>query len=139
MLKSIQWNESLATGIEEIDNDHKKLISFYNDFFAACLSSMGQEVVNTTLNNLIEYTKYHFQHEEELMKKENYPGLAEQKSEHEKLLQTTLELQDKVRQGFSENVSNNVLMFLNNWLETHLMGLDADFAKFVHKSHESIE
>ena len=81
---------------------------------------------------LVEYTKYHFQHEEGLMEKEGYPGFAEQKSEHERLLRTTLALQEKLASGSSDRVSNDTLVFLNNWLETHLMGLDADFAKFIH-------
>ena len=138
MMKSIQWDESLSIGIEEIDNDHKNLIEYYNNFFAACLSSVGPAVVNTTLSKLIEYTKYHFQHEEGLMEKEGYPGLTEQKYEHERLLQTTLELQEKVASGSSDCVSNDTLAFLNNWLETHLMGLDADFAKFIHGSRSAL-
>ena len=133
MMKSIEWNESLLIGITEIDNDHKNWIGYYNDFFAACLSSMGPAVVNATLIKLVEYTKYHFQHEEELMEKEGYPGLAEQKNEHERLLRTTLELQEKVASGSSNSVGNDTLVFLNNWLVTHLMGLDAAFAKFVHE------
>jgi hemerythrin len=132
MMKSIEWNESLSLGIEEIDNEHKNLIGCYNNFFAACFSSVGPAVVDKTLIELVEYTKYHFQHEEGLMKKEGYPGLTEQKNEHEKFLRTILELQEKLESGSDDNVSYDTLAFLNNWLVTHLMGLDAAFAKFVH-------
>lgn len=132
MMKSIKWDESLSVGIKEIDDDHKNLIEYYNNFFAACFSSMGEAVVNETLIKLIEYTKYHFEREEGLMEKEGYSGLTEQKNEHENLLRTTLEFQEKVASGSSDSVSHDILVFLNNWLETHLMGLDADFAKFVH-------
>jgi hemerythrin len=132
MMKSIEWNESLSLGIEEIDNDHKNLIGYYNNFFAACFASMGSAVVNETLIKLIEYTKYHFDREEGLMEKEGYPGLTEQKNEHETLLRATLELQKKVASGTSDSASNDTLVFLNNWLVTHLMGSDAAFAKFLH-------
>jgi len=132
MIKTIEWAESLSLGIKEIDDEHKNLIGYYNKFLAACYASVGEAVVKTTLTELLEYTKHHFQHEEELMEKEGYPGLAEQKSEHEKLLKTTLELQEKLASGSADSVSMDTLAFLNNWLETHLMGLDATFAKFVH-------
>ncbi|MCG6535936.1 MAG: bacteriohemerythrin [Syntrophales bacterium LBB04] len=132
MIKSIGWDESLSLGIKEIDDEHKNLIGYYNNFFAACFSSVGQAVINATLLELVDYTKHHFQHEEVLMEKESYPGLAEQKNEHESLLRTTLELQEKLMSGSSDNVSTETLTFMNNWILTHLMEVDAAFAKFVH-------
>ena len=76
-----------------------------------------------------------FQHEEGLMEKEGYPGLTEQKNEHESLIRTTLELQNNLVSESSDSVNYDTLAFMNNWLVTNLMELDVAFAKFLHGRH----
>ena len=101
MLKAIEWSGSLSCRNQEIDDDHKNLIRYYNNFFAACFSGVGAEVINETLSQVrvIHYTKYHFQREESLMLQHAYSGLAVQKKEHETFLRAILELREKVASG----------------------------------------
>jgi hemerythrin len=131
MMKAIEWNESLSLGVKEVDDEHKRLIGYYNSFFAACFACQGSEVVAETLNQLLQYTKDHFQHEEALMEREGYPGLGDQKNEHANLLQTVLEFQKKLASEGSDTVRSDTLVFLNQWLTTHLMESDAALARFL--------
>ena len=55
MMKTIEWDESFAFGIKEIDNDHRTLIGYFNEFFTACFCSMGPAVIDATLIKLLEY------------------------------------------------------------------------------------
>jgi hemerythrin len=132
-MEIIEWNERLVSGIKKIDDDHKNLIGYYNEFFTACYCSMGPAVINDIIIKLVEYAKDHYQREEELMEREGYPGLTEMKNEHESLIRTIAELQEKVKLTSLDDVSKDTFVFLKDRLVPHMKELDGAFAKFVHE------
>jgi hemerythrin-like metal-binding protein len=134
-IKTIDWNDDLSIGIQEIDDDHKNVIKNYNEFFAACFSSMGPTVVIVTLEKLVEYTKYHFQREEDFMEKESYPGLAEQRHEHTELIRTVENIQQKALSNPDHEISNDVMVLINSWIRNHILVLDLALARYIHAKH----
>lgn len=130
-MKTIEWNNDLSVGVQEIDDDHKKVIEYYNELFTACFCGMGPAVVHETLKKLIEYTKCHFQREEGLMEKEGYPGLAEQRHEHEELIRKVEAIQKKAESTPDDEFSNDVLGFIDSWIRNHILGLDLDLARYI--------
>ena len=134
-MKAFEWNDDLSVGVQEIDEDHKKIIKYYNELFAACMVSMGPAVVLETLEKLIEYTKCHFQREEALMEKEGYPGLAEQRHEHEELIRTVEEVQKKAKSDPDHEFSNDVLGFVSSWIRNHILESDLALARYIRAKH----
>jgi hemerythrin len=134
-MKTFDWSDDLSVGVEEIDDDHKNMIKYYNDLFAACMVSMGPAVVLETLGKLIEYTKYHFQREEGLMVKEGYPGLAEQRHEHEELIRIVEEVQKKAKSDPDHEFSNDVLGFVSSWIRNHILESDLALARYIRVKH----
>ena len=59
------WKEEYSVGIVSLDNDHKKLISLLNQFTTAYDYAMSEEYERQALKDLINYTKYHFEREEQ--------------------------------------------------------------------------
>ena len=45
----IVWKEELATGNEEIDNQHKEMFRRFNDFQSACKQGKGQDELSNLL------------------------------------------------------------------------------------------
>ncbi len=130
-MKTIDWSDDLSVGVQEIDDDHKKMIEYYNELFTACFCSMGSAVVHETLKKLIEYTKYHFQREEGLMEKEGYPGLAEQRHEHEELIRTVEDIQKKAEADPDDELSYDVLGFVGAWIRNHILESDLTLARYI--------
>ncbi len=134
-MKTLEWSNDLSVGVEEIDDDHKNMIKYYNDLFAACMVSMGPAVVLETLGKLIEYTKCHFQREEGLMVKEGYPGLDKQRHEHEELIRIVEEVQKKAKSDPDHEFSNDVLGFVSSWIRNHILESDLALARYIRAKH----
>lgn len=66
---SIVFDESLHTGNELIDSEHKELISRVNKLVDSCQKGTEKMTAVKTLDFLMDYTEYHFTGEENLRRK----------------------------------------------------------------------
>ena len=117
------WSDELSVGNQFIDSDHKKLIKLVNDFHDAMVQGRGNEVIGKVLNNLIIYTKEHFQREQDEMQRIKYQQHLAHKLEHDKLIKDVLELQQSFTGG-TAMLSIKVSKFLRDWLLTHILQTD---------------
>ncbi|MBF0152642.1 MAG: hemerythrin family protein [Magnetococcales bacterium] len=122
-----RWSEDLSVGIASIDADHKKLFVLLNDLFAACFAGVGDEVVSDTLHVLSDYTQYHFTREESLLQELGSPDLAQQIEKHRFLIEQL----DKIARQGPAATSEDLLLFLEEWLVRHIAETDkASFAPY---------
>ncbi|MBF0142047.1 MAG: hemerythrin family protein [Magnetococcales bacterium] len=119
---NIEWSEKLSVGIASVDEDHRKLVSLVNDLFSACFAGVGDEAVASILSEVVSYTQYHFGHEEAFLSARNSPALPAHAEEHRQLTEQVLAI---ARQG-REALSEEVLLFLRDWLAHHIMGTDKE-------------
>jgi methyl-accepting chemotaxis protein len=126
----MQWGPQYSINVRMFDDQHKRLIDMVNQLNDAMNSGKGFDVLKSILGGLIEYTVTHFDDEERLLTKNNYPDLAAHKKEHEALKKTAVELQQKFH-GNSTALSSEVMVFLKNWLVTHIQGSDKRYAQFL--------
>jgi len=126
----MQWNSNLSVGIEEIDNQHKKLIEIINTLNDAMKTGKGSESLSGIVSELIEYTKYHFTAEEALMKDNNYPGYLSHKAVHSTLVEKVRDIELDLKAG-KIALSVQVFAFLKDWLVNHIQGEDKKYAPFL--------
>jgi hemerythrin-like metal-binding protein len=69
-----------------MDEQHGILMDSMNELRLALVRGSGRDQVTRLLETLIEFTRMHFQSEEQLMEKTGFPGLPEHRSEHQRLL-----------------------------------------------------
>jgi len=124
---AFKWRDSLSIGIEEVDRQHKVLINQINDVYLAIIEDRGQEAVSRALKGLVQYTTNHFDFEESLLEQFGYAEAASHKEQHRKLLNQVSGFIDQVESG-AENVMEELLKFLINWLQKHINGSDAKYA-----------
>ena len=137
-----EFDESLVTGNEMIDTQHKELIDKINKLLDSCETSKEKTVAVKTLDYLADYTEFHFGEEEKLQAEINYPGIAEHKKEHDKLcavvkdLYNMLEEEEGPSNAFVEQVNKNVI----EWLYRHIKGFDRSVSeyKFMNESSERL-
>lgn len=126
-MPEISWNDELLTGNAFIDEDHRKLASMVNAFLDALSKGQGNDVVAKVLNNLMVYTRSHFDREEAEMQRINYPGTLAHKAEHTRLMNEVHALKAKMESG--EKISATaVFTFLNTWLRHHILEVDMKLA-----------
>ncbi|WP_122643471.1 bacteriohemerythrin [Luxibacter massiliensis] len=137
-----EFDESLVTGNEMIDTQHKELIDKINKLLDSCETNKDKLVAVKTLDYLADYTDFHFKAEEGLQAEIQYPGIKEHKAEHEHLRNVVNELYEMLEEeegpsdAFVEQVNKNVI----EWLYRHIKGFDRSVAeyKFMNDSSERL-
>jgi len=128
----IKWHENLSIHFPTIDEQHKKLVHLVNLLHDAMKQGKGKEVLGKALDELINYTVYHFNTEEEYMIKHKYPELLSHKNEHKKLTEDVLKLKDKFEKG-EAGITIEVMHFLKNWVADHIEKTDKKMGEYLAK------
>jgi hemerythrin len=126
-----QWDTSLETGFEEIDNQHKQWIAALNSIIEAIQQGKGKEEIIKTLDFLVNYTETHFSAEEELMKEFNYADYPLHKRLHEEFKITVDNLNKQMAsEGPSDDLTTSVVYSIGDWLRNHIKSDDFRMAVY---------
>ena len=128
-LQQFVWSEKYMLGVNKMDDEHKVLVDKIN-FLVANLESQYEKKNKTTLmaafKDLAAYTREHFAHEEKFMQSIHYPQFASHKKIHEKLLDQVGRYGQQIENGTLDD--QKLISFLRNWLISHIMGVDMQYA-----------
>lgn len=124
----MEWNDSLSVGVQQIDNEHKKLVVLVNDLNDSMKNGKSKEVLEIVFSELVDYTIEHFTNEELLMQKVNYSNITVHKREHDELTKKVRVLKDDFISG-KMMVSIEVRDFLKNWIVNHIQKTDKLYTK----------
>ncbi len=128
----MEWKAEYATGIPEIDLQHKTLLQFITDFERAVKGEMHWNTVQPLIVRAREFVIFHFAVEESLMQICNYPQLAAHRAEHQSALKQLAALEQRV---LRQDKINELLPELNSWLLNHIIDSDKPFARYALKSY----
>lgn len=126
----IEWTQELSVGVEEIDGQHKKLVNLINLLHDSMKIGKGRDVLGQVLNELADYTVYHFETEEKLLMKYMYPSYAMHKKEHNELTKRVQEIKAKFEQGDTA-LTVEFMGFLKDWLNNHILQDDKKYSAFL--------
>lgn len=127
----VEWTDELSVGIEEIDEQHKMLVALVNQLYdETILHQADLQKLDNILNQLVEYTIIHFAVEESLFRIFDYPAAETHTNHHNALKVQVSELQKKVRNG-EVTVNTELLLFLKNWLQHHIIEEDKLYSPFL--------
>ncbi len=129
------WGPKLALGIDEIDNQHKKLVFLINRLHKAMKLKKGNQKSEEILNELTEYTKFHFQYEEGLFEESDYPEIDEHLTIHNSLVEQVVEFKTQFEEG-KASLTMDLMNFLNDWLKHHILENDKGYVPFLKKDTE---
>ena len=126
----LEWKDDYNVGIDSIDQQHRKLVNLINQLQTAVDYSTGEQFEREALNELVDYTKTHFAHEEGLMEKFGYPDFEPHKAQHKKMIAKVEEVLAEYEQN-QDRAMNNALSFLKHWLINHINGTDKQYSSFL--------
>jgi hemerythrin len=132
-LDLVVWDDKYATGIKLIDSQHKELFSLTNELFHACLH--GDEaykggVFKETMSRVVEYVRFHFGAEQELLQRINYPDYQEHKKQHDTLVLKILASVKDYNEG-KNFVPNHFVRTLRDWILSHIALSDKLYAAYI--------
>lgn len=130
---NIEFEDSLITGNETIDGQHRELIARIKQFVDSCEQGDGKIKAIKMLDYLTEYTNFHFTEEEKLQAEVGYPGQKEHREKHEEFKRNLKDLDELLEESegptdeFVKQVEANVV----NWLFTHIKSFDRSVAEYI--------
>jgi len=127
----MEWNEDYATGIEDIDNDHKILFTFVNDLHDRIEGNAGEAAISETLDGLVNYVNVHFVREENFMDRAGYEDLSEHAESHRRLSARVFSLKESYDDDPKSFNTTTFLEFLKGWLTGHILYTDMDYVAVV--------
>lgn len=124
---TLEWNDKFSISVDEVDAQHKHLFSLVDQLYRAVKKKTP---VEQYLDELVDYTRYHFQEEEKLMESVDYPHLKSHREVHEQLTRQVVEFREQFK-GNNNQHPGEFLDFLNNWLVKHVMDLDKKIGRHI--------
>lgn len=126
----LEWNDRYSVGIQSIDNDHKKLIHLINNLQTAIDYKTDEQFEKQTLDEVIDYTQYHFKREEDLMEENEYPDFIPHKETHARMINQVNAYVEAYEKG--DNTALEALLgYLKSWLIKHINGTDQEYSEYL--------
>ena len=128
----LAWSEDFELGCEEVDAQHRQLFILVTDLIKACTEGYDTEILQETLEFLIDYTVQHFNDEEAFMVRYEYPDYERHKGIHNGFKKTVRNfVVDFVENDSTTDLSNDVNRIVVRWLINHIQREDKKIGDYV--------
>ncbi len=131
-----KWKDNYSCNVEEIDNQHRRLFEIGNNIYELLLLDEKIDKYDDIQKGLMElkdYTIYHFDSEEKLMDKHGYENLENHKIEHIAFIKKIEEFCSKDIDEDQQEAVMDMLTFIANWIEKHILGTDHKYKDFFNE------
>ncbi|HYD30935.1 MAG TPA: bacteriohemerythrin [Azospirillaceae bacterium] len=125
----MEWNDAYSIDHGSVDDDHMHLFRLFNDFSRAVRDDKAEPAVKPFLDELMNYTKYHFAREEALMARMKYPDLPSHQESHQRFITQVDVIIADYRAG--KKVEGFLLDFVMTWLSGHILIIDKRVSDFI--------
>ncbi|MDX9769782.1 MAG: bacteriohemerythrin [Tenuifilaceae bacterium] len=124
----VGWNDSFKIGISWVDDQHKVLFGLINSLYTTYGKSKSKSKLKQVLDELLDYTVYHFGNEEEVFKKIRYEGTEKHLVQHKRFIDQIKTFREEFNAG-DISVALDVVHFLQDWLVTHIQRTDKAYVE----------
>ncbi|NLP44928.1 MAG: hemerythrin family protein [Peptococcaceae bacterium] len=121
------WKDEYSIGVELIDAQHQRLFEIGNDIYNLLenyLLDDKYDKIMVIIQELKDYTKYHFKTEEEYMMQIKYPKFFSQKVAHDDFINKIEEFELQDIDQDQEKYIRELLEFVFTWILEHIVRQD---------------
>jgi len=126
------WTDACTVGVRAMDDQHGILMDAMNELRVAVERGCGREEASELLDRLIEFTRMHFWSEEKLMEQTGFPGLAEHRAEHHRMLAQMLQAVHRVQYGDGGPLRPLLCSLRDGYFE-HIEGPDLAYGPWLNE------
>lgn len=132
------WHDNFNTGIDKIDEQHKKLVGILNLLAIHLANRSSMILLDKVFAELIDYTDYHFSSEEEIWNSymSEDPWCVSHTKTHGSFIKRIKEIKDTGSFKPLDEVVQEIVSFLAHWLGYHILDTDKRMAFVVIKMNE---
>lgn len=126
---NLQWTNGLSVNNDLIDKEHQMYFDLLNRLYAENEQGAGRDKLDRLFNEFIQFVRFHFLVEENLMLDSGYSDYGLHKMAHRHALDT---LKSKLFDFQSGKTScSDVLDFAIEWFLMHISSQDKKFGEFL--------
>lgn len=127
----IEWNDEITSGIEEIDRQHKQIISLLNQIvYFYETPDHSKELISS----LLEFSKViheHFDFEEKLLAEYGFKGLKNHKAGHEEISDMINSVIMPAMLDEEGDIPAQPIISIVRWFENHLKTEDTRYFQSI--------
>ncbi len=123
--------ENLRVGVEEFDEDNKKLVAMVNALHGAIQQGESRRMLKSFLDGLERYAWEHCTREEVAFLENGYPEAAAHTAEHDQLRQMVAKMKQRRDQGRDVQLPVDMMNLMYVWITNHIYCSDRKHAEFV--------
>jgi len=129
-MRSLEWNQSHAAFVTEIDDEHQEIFKALSELREALDAGCPVEQLRQVSRHLAACTVAHFAHEERLMRAARYHARDWHKQQHDHVRTRLAQLAPRVEHGDAE-AGTELAEYLTAWLHDHTRLTDRMLGAFL--------
>lgn len=137
-----EWNKKYSSNIQLIDDEHKKLFEIGQSIYDLALHKQYIDYYDRILDlidELKDYTVYHFSDEERIMKLYEYPDFENHKKIHEEFVEKIENINLNTIDDDQQKAIIKLLDFVYVWIENHILGQDLRIRDYFENLKKGID
>jgi hemerythrin len=124
------WNHECVVGVQAMDDQHAVIMDTMNELRQLIVQGGDRKLICDHIDRLIAFTQMHFQSEEQLLEQRGFPGIAEHRAVHQRLLSQVQSMLERARHSDAFEIEP-FFQFLRNWYSEHIEGLDRQYGPWL--------
>jgi hemerythrin-like metal-binding protein len=123
-----EWSDEFLLGIKIVDEHHEYLVDLLKRSWDLYEHGAPYAKLADILDELFEYTRYHFAAEEDWLREHTYVKLDDHLAEHEQFRQKIAAFQQEFLAG-KALPQIQLFTFLGDWLVNHILVTDREYVR----------
>ena len=121
------WKDEYSVGVSRFDTHNKKLFDIANELHDMMKTGKGEDVIENSLREMIDYTKYHLAEEERALERIGYSAIASHKRAHAMFTKELNSALVEIENGRAQFVVVKVSKMIIDWFIDHIFGIDQKY------------
>jgi hemerythrin len=129
-IPEVRWRDEYSVNIQRIDTHHKNLFVRANTLYNAISQQRTYHDIQEALGFLVDYARFHFHEEEQLMERYQYAEIDEHRVKHRRLMEQAFDMQRRFEDVGTMDGSE-IANLLRDWVVGHVLTEDRRFAQVL--------
>jgi len=129
----IEWSPEYSVHHDKIDAQHKKWIAIINELHEALVQGHEMDQMGGLLQEMMDYTNFHFAAEEKLLQEIDYPDFNRHRLLHNNFKKDIMKYENDFTNG-KTLLRTEVMSAIKRWLEDHILVEDKKISTCLDKN-----
>lgn len=126
----VHWSPAMSVGNLHLDEQHMILIDTINQLASAQVQN-DRAVIAMIIDELVNYTIFHFDYEERLIESAGAPDFERHRRVHRGFVKWVEDLREEFTYHRRRRLDERILGFLRDWLSEHILGDDRAYRPYI--------